>query len=197
MNASIYKQSSNTGLKMLNSMLITKGYFKYHNLKHWFKVKDWREEFRWWNRRTLGFPFPSYTAVLRSDDLEHPGNRSAEWQKDLHGRRQCGTYKVHGSELEEKKTVLQRGGNTLHGETKGREWEGLRKCNIKFAQEANLSTDWGARSIEHHIFFFLFLFCKQHLGLKLRFWKCVTFFGAELWHIPGEEGAGPGVHRVV
>ena len=45
-------------------------------------------ELRWWrSRRTLGFPCPSNTVVLRSDYLEQPGNRSsaAEGSPQLEG----------------------------------------------------------------------------------------------------------------
>ena len=39
--------------------------------------------------RDWDFPHPSSTAVLRSDHSEHPGNGSAEWQKDLHRWREA------------------------------------------------------------------------------------------------------------
>ena len=43
------------------------------------------------------------------------------------GGRQLGRYKVHGCELEERKTSeRQRGGNPFHGETKGRGREVLK-----------------------------------------------------------------------
>ena len=43
----------------------------------------------------LGFPHPSNTAVLRSGHLEHPGNQSAEWQKDLHSWKET-AWQVRG-----------------------------------------------------------------------------------------------------
>ena len=41
------------------------------------------------------------------------------------------------------------------------------------------------------------VFCKQHVELKLRFWKCGTFTRA-VAYTPGEkEGTGQGAYKVV
>ena len=55
------------------------------------------------------FLCPSKTAVLRSNHLEHPGNLSVKWQKDLHRWRETAWWtKVHVCELGGDKTHRHR-----------------------------------------------------------------------------------------
>lgn len=112
---------------------------------------------RWQRSRgTLGLPRPLSTVVVRSDHLQHPGNRSEEWRKDLHGRRQtAGRCKVCGSDLGERKAaLLWKGGNPFCGREKEERERGLRECGIgSHKVKASLTTAWGDGGTEWHICF--------------------------------------------
>ena len=102
------------------------------------------EVLRWQRSRwTLGFPYSSNTAVLRSDRLDGtPGKlicKVAEGSAQLEGDSVAGGRWVEVNLGREKTVVPWRRGNVFHRETKGSEREGLRKCSIEFTQEENLS----------------------------------------------------------
>ena len=102
------------------------------------------------------------------------------------------------SELGERKMVVPwRGGNPFHGDTKGREKEGLRECSIGFTEEEKLSGQWAG---EQKVLSVTDLFLQTAFGTQtLRFWKCVTFSrGGTVVYPPGEkEEAGPRGHSMV
>lgn len=110
---------------------------------------------------------------------------------------------MRGSELGDREMAMPWREGTLSTERRNEE----KKRGAEFAKEETLS-DHGTGGQKIHkratgvslfvccLFCFVLLFFKQHLELKLRFWKGVTFSGAELW-LPGEERNGPRVHSMV
>lgn len=141
------------------------------------------------------FLVPSHTAVLKSDHLEHPGNCSVEWQKDLQGWRKK-VWQVHGAWKwigGEKKAVPQSGGNPFCGQTKGRE-KGV-EGSIGFVQEENLSRpqtgEWEVLSVSD--IFANSIWSSNSEVLEM----CNFLHSGTVAHTPGEREGGPRGHSVV
>lgn len=82
----------------------------------------------------LGFSHLSNMAVLKSSYLEDPGNRSGEGSPQLEGDTVAGVRYV-GVNWEREKQQCHGEEGTFLLRDKGREREGLRKCDIEFTQE--------------------------------------------------------------
>ena len=137
------------------------------------------------------------TAVVTSDNLEQPGNRSVEWQKDLHSQKDT-VWRIQSVWMwtgGEKTAEMQRGGNPFCGETKGREREWMRKCSIELAQEKNLS---GPKTGEWEVLCVPVLFLQAASVAQTEVLEVLDFLqSGGVACVPGEEAAGPRVHSVV